>query len=211
MVRRLPGHLAQEDLMGFGWVGLMEAHKRAAPGMDEEEFEAYALYRIRGAMQDHLRRLDPTPRRLRRVARQIQRQEATLRAELGRAATPAELADRMSMSTEQIDDTRRELSERSLARQQARSLDDLELAHADRSPEETAGRKQLERLTAEAVDKLPERLQGVLRMYYGEGMCFRSIGDVLGVTESRACQLHAQALRVLRAEFGEETDGDRGR
>jgi DNA-directed RNA polymerase specialized sigma subunit len=48
-------------------------------------------------------------------------------------------------------------------------------------------------------------------MYHGEGMCFRSIGDVLGVTESRACQLHAQALRVLRAEFGEETDGDRGR
>jgi RNA polymerase sigma factor (sigma-70 family) len=98
LVRKLPDHITIGDLIGYGWVGLMEAYQRAQPDMPQQEFEAYASYRIRGAMLDYLRTLDPATRDLRRASRKLTESIRTLTAKHNRPPEEEEIARDLDFS-----------------------------------------------------------------------------------------------------------------
>lgn len=205
MARRLPGHISVADLTGYAWVGLLEAFRRASPDMQDEEFEAYALYRIRGAMLDHLRSMDPQTRSLRSMSRRVTRAIADLSSKLGRAPEENEIADALQMTSEKYRATLLELDRAGMTRLELIDFDKLDGNQSNvELPEETAGRRELGGAVADAITKLPERLQQVLALYYTEECTLREIGAILDVSESRVCQLHTEAIHRLRAAIGAE-------
>lgn len=203
-VRRVPGHITVNDLVSYGWIGLLEAFERAAPGMDNEEFEAYALYRIRGAILDHLRSLDPATRKARSTSRRISRSMTNLTRSLGRQPEETEIAADLTMSVEQYRAALDEVGKAGLARLEMLDLDEVEIDGGGSAPDEGAARRELARKVTAAIAALPERLQIVLSLLYTEERTLREIGYVLDVTESRACQLHSEAIHRLRAAVGRE-------
>lgn len=203
-VRRVPAHITVNDLVSYGWIGLLEAFARAAPDMDAEEFEAYALYRIRGAILDHLRSLDPATRKARSTSRRIARSMAKLTKSLGRPPEEEEISGDLAMSIEAYRAALDEVGKAGLARLEMLDLDEVELDGGAASPDEGAARRELVTRATAAIAALPERLQVVLALYYTEERTLREIGYVLDVTESRACQLHSEAIHRLRAAVGRE-------
>ncbi len=179
LARRLPSHVHVEDLMGAGFVGLADAlnkYDRSGP----DRFEAYADCRIRGAMLDELRSYDPLSRDLRDLNNRIVSAVRCLTAELGRPPEEIEIAQKLELP---------------VAAFRERLLSDDATEAADHQLLRTERRERL----SDAVGQLPERLQSLLRLYYEQDYTLREIGDMLGVTESRACQLHAEAIVRLRA------------
>lgn len=197
----LPPQINRDDLLHSGVLGLLEALQRYDPSQ-EVKFETYAALRIRGAMLDELRRNCWLPRSLTRQMREMDKALSVLTAQLGRAPTEQELAAELGLKLETLHKTVAEINCASFL-----SLDELLFFPEDEDPESAplesvlAGEEK-ERL-ADAVDKLPERQRLVLALYYQEEMTLKEIGLVLGVSESRVCQLHAQALARLRAIFKE--------
>jgi RNA polymerase sigma factor for flagellar operon FliA len=200
-VRTLPAGIAFDDILGAGWLGLSEALHRRQPSMPENEFEAYASHRVRGAILDYLRDLDPLSRKLRQASRNISRAAADLVGRLGRYPTEEELAVELGLELEQYQSLLAEISRAGHARFE---LSDNE-ASANPSPEAEASLRELAEQVSRAVDELPERLRMILGLYYQEGCSLREIGEILGVTESRVCQLHSEAIHLIRARL------DRGR
>ncbi len=197
--RRVPSHVTVNDLIGYAWLGLVEAHHRASADMPESEFEAYANCRVRGAMLDYLRSLDPMSRTMRAASKQVSRAVVDLTKKHGRVPEEAEVASALDVSLETYRDKLSEFSTAGMA-----GIDVTEIRESDLTAgvlaidEELAKRSALE-LVASTVSTLPTRLQRVLALYYQESCTFREIGAVLGVTESRACQIHASAIHHLRA------------
>ena len=177
MVRKLPREVALDDLLGAGWVGLAEALRRCGPDMPEHEIEAYASHRIRGAILDYLRSLDPMSRKMRNASRTITAAVRDLSLRLGRAPEEQEIANELGLPLEDYQDLLSQVS--------AAEVTQLELV--DR--------------IADAVDYLPERLRLVVGLYYQDECSLKEIGAILGVTESRACQLHSEAIHRMRAHI----------
>lgn len=211
----LPPHVEFDDLVSYGMFGLVEAVER----FDFErgvKFETYAAARIRGAIIDGLRSADWVPRSVRQKARELEKELIRLESRLGRAATDDEIAEALGMTVQEYDRLLAELSGVSLV-----SLDEVWVADPEEesqlrlletvsnesaaSPEDTLEEKELERLLAEAIDRLPERERLVVALYYHEGLTLKEIGRVLGVTESRVCQIHTKAILRLRAYLGART------
>lgn len=199
MARRVPADVTVEDLVGYGWLGLLEAFRRA-DGMGDGELEAYVSYRIRGAMLDHLRSLDPMARTTRALARRIGGAVGKKTAQLGRAPTEREAAAELEMSVEEYCAAQRRVAEATTTRADAVDIDAL--ASPTAPPDEGAQTSIRKERLAGAIRTLPERLQHVLALYYQEGCTLAEIGEILGVTEARACQLHGDAVRRLRAVMG---------
>jgi RNA polymerase sigma factor for flagellar operon FliA len=204
LARKVPSHISVADLTGYAWVGLVEAFSRASPDMDEQEFEAYALYRIRGAMLDHLRSLDTHTRTTRVTSRKVTRAIQTLTSKLKRSPEEHEIATELSMTLEEYRSTLSVLDSAGMNRLEVLDIDAEIMASEAELPEESAGRKELQAVVAEAITKLPERLQHVLALYYTEECTLREIGEVLEVSESRVSQLHTEAVHRLRAFIGKE-------
>jgi len=204
LARRLPAHISVSDLIGYAWVGLVEAFARSSAGMDEEEFEAYALYRIRGAMLDHLRSLDTQTRASRATSRKVTRAITALTARLGRPPEEAEISEELKMTLEEYRAILTALDKAGMSRLEMLDVDVEMPADAADLPEDTAGQNELRDLVAEAIKELPQRLQTVLALYYGEEATLREIGVILEVSESRVCQLHTEAIHRLRAAVGRE-------
>ena len=204
LARKLPTTITVADLVSYGWVGLLEAFDRASPDMDEAEFEAYALYRVRGAALDHLRSLDPASRAARSQSRAISRGIQSLTKKLGRPPEEDEIAKELGMSLEAYRTQLDTVGRAGMARLEMLDLDDVQQASDTESAEDTAGRKELSAVVTGAIEELPLRLQQVLALYYSEGHTLREIGIVLEVTESRACQLHTEAIHRLRAAIGKD-------
>lgn len=201
--RKLPMSISTSDLVGYGWVGLLEAYRRVDAFTDSDEFEAYALYRVRGAMLDHLRCLDPATRAARQASRAIARASAKMERTLGRSPEEEEIARELGVDLERYRTMLSEVARAGMSR--------LELLDVDRMDEGALGASEsesdaiaLRELLANKIGGLPQRLQQVLALYYQEDLSLRDIGAVLGVTESRACQLHAEALHRLRGLIGRE-------
>ena len=208
----LPAHVEQADLVSYGTFGLIAAIARYEPTR-EVKFESYAMARIRGAIIDELRNTDWIPRSVRMKARQFERTVAELEGKLRRTPTDEEIATAMDMDVEEI---RKVLGQLSLVNVVA--LDEL-LTDDDGGssprlgdtlqdssaldPQAMAEHGEARQLLARAVEQLPEREKVVVSLYYFEGLTLADIGRVLGVTESRICQLHTQAVLHLRTKLAD--------
>ena len=200
LVRRLPRQIAIDDLIGAGWVGLAEALRKREAFASDDEFEAYAAYRIKGAILDYLRSLDPMTRKTRGASRQITIAIRTLTARLGRAPSETEIAGELGIELETYHDLLYQIAQADPARLELTDLHGVR-ASSDSAPDIIASRRELGERIAEAVETMPQRLQLVLALYYQEECSLREVGQVLGVTEARACQLHAEAIHRIRAHI----------
>jgi len=204
LARKVPSHISVADLTGYAWIGLVEAFARSGDHMSEAEFEAYALYRIRGAMLDHLRSLDTASRTSRATSRKVTRAISKLTQSLLRPPEEEEIAAELAMTVLEYRATLATLDRAGMNRLEMLDIDTELPADGAEHPEELAGRKELHEAVAEAIHTLPERLQHVLALYYTEECTLREIGAILEVSESRVCQLHTEAVHRLRAAIGRE-------
>ena len=207
----LPSHVEVSDLIQSGIFGLVDAIEKFEPERGLK-FETYAMQRIRGAILDDLRAQDWVPRSVRSRARDVERALERLEAKYQRTATDAELATELDLSVEDLRELFAQLQMTSVV-----ALDDLigfgssTSSLAETLPDERAedpiatlvdrdSRRQL----AEAVERLSERDRVVVTLYYFENLTLAEIGKVLGVTESRVCQLHTRAVLRLRSKLTEQ-------
>lgn len=204
VARKVPSHITVADLTGYAWIGLVEAFARATDDMDEDEFEAYALYRIRGAMLDYLRSLDSHSRASRALSRKVTRAIQKLTRIHGRQPEEEEIAAELELTLLQYRATLASLDRAGMNRLEMIDIDAETMADGAELPDDSAGRKEIQRAVADAITQLPERLQQVLALYYTEECTLREIGAILDVSESRVCQLHTEAVHRLRAAVGKE-------
>lgn len=203
---RLPPHVPLDDLVQAGIVGLIDAVHKYDPGK-HVPLPAYAKFRIRGAILDSLRDLDWSPRELRRKSRRIEDAHQKLGTELGRPATEEELAAALGMSLAELQHVLGDL--RGL---QIGSLDEPAEEGWPAEEAAVAGEPfsdpftacldgEMRGLLAQAIAALPEREQQVLSLYYFEELTMKEVGAVLGVGESRICQIHSTAMVRLRSQL----------
>ena len=209
LARRLPRHVDIEDLVGAGSLGLADAFARRG-GMRGSEFEAFATFRIRGAMLDELRRLDAMPRRSRRSAKRLAIACRAVEQKLGRPAVEEEVAAELGLDVHayqalrsKIDASRAPLPFSALASDDHDATQDVPDPRNE-APDALAARAQLGAQIARRVGALPERMRTVLNGIYVEGATLKQIGKTLGVSESRICQIHSEALALLRSTFHED-------
>jgi RNA polymerase sigma factor FliA len=205
----LPASVEQSDLVSYGMLGLLDAVAKFDPARGFK-FETYAIARIKGSMLDELRSIDWVPRSVRSKARTLERAVANLQAELHRTPTDAELAAEVGVSDQELQTMLGQVSFTGLV-----ALDEL-LGHGDRDSGGTLADTLVDRapgplaayeveeireLLAASIRDLPERERTVVGLYYYEGLTLADIGGILGVTESRVCQIHTKAVLSLRARM----------
>jgi RNA polymerase sigma factor for flagellar operon FliA len=205
----MPSTIEQADLVSYGIFGLIDAIEKFEPER-QLKFETYAISRIRGAIIDELRAIDWVPRSMRVKARDIERAYAALETRLGRTANEQELADELGLTLEALQNVLGQLMLTTMA-----ALDDVfhsgdgdQISLGDtiadtrmEVPGEQLEASETKMLLAQAISGLPERDKIVLTLYYYEGLTLSEIGQVLGVTESRICQLHTKAVLQLRSRL----------
>lgn len=207
LARRVPRTITVADLVSCGWLGLMEAFTRAAPGMPDEEFEAYASYRIRGAMLDYLRSLDTASREMRRASRRLARAIRDLTRTHNRPPTEVEIAAALGLPEGAYHEQLSRIASAGMTRLELMDFDLIDQVDVDsdhRTVDEEVMHREVLGAVSDAIHTLPPRLQQVLALYYQEDCTLREIGLVLGVTESRVSQLHTEAMHRLRASIGKE-------
>lgn len=208
LAARLPSSVEVDDLIQAGIIGLLEAARHFS-GDRGASFETYAGIRIRGAMLDELRQTDWAPRSVHRRLREVSEAIRTIEQSQGREAREAEVADYLGISLEDYRDIVQDAS-----RCQVLSLDaggedhdeTMDAADGTAGPGEHLQHGEFQQVLVQAIDGLPERERLVLSMYYDDELNLREIGAVLGVSESRVCQIHGQALTRLRARMQDWRD-----
>ena len=210
----LPASVDPADLVSNGMFGLIDAIEKYQPDR-AIKFETYAVSRIRGAIIDELRSYDWVPRSVRQKARDVEGAYHTLQLDLGRTPTDEEVAERLGITVKALRQIFRQVSYVHVA-----ALDELLTIGGDKSDRVSLGDtiaddraddpvallevEETKDVLGHAVSDLPEREKIVISLYYYEGMTLAEIGQVLGVTESRACQLHTKAVMQLRAQLSPE-------
>lgn len=223
---RLPQHVLLEDLVHSGVLGLIDAFQKYNPGR-QVQFRTYAKFRIRGAILDSLRELDWSPRDLRQKARRLEAVDLELKSRLGRPATELELASELGVSLESFQDLLTELRGLDLGSLQAAGPEDSIEPTESGPPGLGTGepdayalclKSEMKALLADAIDELPEKEKQVLSLYYFDELTMKEIGAILGVTESRICQIHSTAMVRLRARMSQtlnagdnQREGERAR
>ena len=185
-------------------LGLLDAAERFDPARGER-FEVFAEFRIRGAMLDSLRSRDSLSRDMRRVSTELKRAYADMANQLGREPSEVEVAAHLGVSVAEVRARRAKLSGWSVV-----GFDDAGPAFLEQTsdeklanPCEVAAARELFGHMIDHIERLPEKMQLVLSLYYCEDLNLREIGHILGVTESRVCQLHGEATKLLRVSLGE--------
>jgi len=204
LVQRLPSQVEMNDLISVGVLGLIDAAGRYKPTLGVP-FDAFARRRVHGAMLDALRELDWAPRSLRRLRREMDSTVANLRHTLGREPEESEIAAAMDLSPQEYDkalEQLRTLEIGSLRQLEAPAPDGTSLLELCVDSSEGAvaqlERKELREHLARAIEQLPERERHILALYYEQELTLAEIGEVIGVGESRVCQLRSLALSRLR-------------
>ena len=204
LMSRLPASVDVDDLIQNGMMGLLDALGRYEQGLGAQ-VETYAVQRIRGAMLDGLRENDWLPRSLRRDMRRIEAAIHGLEQQFGRQPSETELAAALDMPLEDYQRMLQDARGHQLVyledfnREEDDDYLERHLAHEGNDPLTLLEDVDIRRRLVAAIEHLPEREQLVMALYYDEELNLREIGEVLGVTESRVCQLHSQAVARLRA------------
>ena len=213
LISRLPACVQVEDLIQSGMIGLLEAAKNydATQGAS---FETYAGIRIRGSMLDEIRKGDWTPRSLHRKVREITQAMREIETEQGRDARDSEVADRLNMSLDEYHMILQDASSHQIVSfedvpsRDAAVVDGFSAKIA--GPLENLQEDNIKDVLAKVIASLPEREKLVMSLYYDEELNLRETGEVLGVSESRVCQIHSQALIRLKSKvqrlFNENED-----
>jgi RNA polymerase sigma factor for flagellar operon FliA len=208
MIGRLPANVEMDDLVQAGVMGLMDAMQRYETGHGAQ-FETFAMQRVRGAMLDELRGTDWVPRSVRKNQRDISGAVHALENKLQRAPTDAEIAGHMALPLQDYHDMLSDVRGAQLVYADDYEAADGDTHYLDRhlKPDDASDpaaqlsdRRFREALVA-AIENLPEREQYVMSMYYEHDMNLKEIAAVLGVTESRVCQLHSQSVARLRSKL----------
>lgn len=204
LMSRLPASVQVDDLIQAGMIGLIEASRKFDPEQGAS-FETYAGIRIRGAMLDEIRRTDWTPRSVHRKAREVAEAVRMIENEKGRDARDVEVAEAMGLD---LDEYHKILQDATGCRifsfEDPGSVGEDGLAPSHRQPNQPLENLQncdFKHGLAGAIKGLPERERLVMALYYDEELNLREIGEILGVSESRVCQIHGQALIRLRARM----------
>lgn len=208
---KLPNTVESADLISYGIFGLIDAIEKYDPARGIK-FETYAISRIRGAIIDELRTLDWVPRSVRARARDIENAIVKLEGSLNRTPDDAEVAAELGISVKELQDSYTKLSYTSIV-----SFDEVWAPNSDRDDKSTLAAvikdesapdpvaafesEEIKTILADAIERLSERERTVVALYYYEGLPLKEIGQVLGVTESRASQLHTKAVLRLRARL----------
>jgi len=209
----LPQNIEQSDLVSYGIFGLIDAIEKFDPERNIK-FETYAIARIKGAIIDELRSIDWVPRSVRAKARSVERAYAKLENTLLRTPTDSEVATELGISEAELQAIFHQISFVGVV-----ALDEmLSSGGGDRGESTTLGEtiadksegpvaqfegEEMKQLLAAAINRLGEREKMVLMLYYYEGFTLAQIGEVLGVTESRVCQIHTKAVLQLRSRMAE--------
>jgi RNA polymerase sigma factor for flagellar operon FliA len=212
----LPPNIEQADLVSYGIFGLIDAIEK----FDLEraiKFETYAISRIKGAIIDELRSIDWIPRSVRYKAREVEKAYAALEAKLHRSPTESEVAEELGIKLEDLHTIFSQVSFVNVV-----ALDELLTAGGEKGDklslvdtlEDTKAEdpvaafetEETKYLLAKAINTLPEREKIVVTLYYYEGLTLAEIGQVLGVTESRICQMHTKAVLQLRGKLADQKD-----
>ncbi len=205
LAARLPSSVEVDDLIQAGMIGLIEASRNYDPEQGAT-FETYASIRIRGSMIDEIRRGDWTPRSVHRKVREAGEITRDIEQRTGRAAGAKEVADAMQMPIEEYNRLLEDAACGQILSLESHVEDNGEarLARAvTHTPQIEAERNEFRESLAAEIAELPDREQLVLSLYYEQEMNLREIGAVLGVSESRVCQIHGQAMLRLRARMGD--------
>lgn len=214
----LPANIEQADLVSYGIFGLIDAIDKFE--LDRGiKFETYAISRIKGAIIDELRAIDWVPRSVRFKAREVERALSKLESQLRRTPSDKEIADEMGISTNDLRNIYSQVSFVSLV-----ALDEFMSAGSDKGdrvslldtledvgaedPVSAFEVEEMKTILAGAINRLSEREKLVVTLYYYEGMTLNEIGRVLGVTESRVCQMHTKAVMQLRTRIAELSRSD---
>jgi RNA polymerase sigma factor for flagellar operon FliA len=200
---RLPDHVALDDLYQAGMVGLLEA-ARNFDGSKGASFETYAGIRIRGAILDEIRRGDWAPRSVHRNARKIAQAIAHIEQQTGADARDEQIAQELGVDLDTYYKMLKDINGvRVLAMEEA-GLDEENSGFPARNgdtPFDQVKKSQFRQQLIQGIDQLPERERLVLSLYYEQEMNLKEIGLILGVSESRVCQIHGQAMARLRARL----------
>jgi RNA polymerase sigma factor for flagellar operon FliA len=203
----LPNSVDSADLVSYGVFGLIDAIEKFDPERGHK-FETYAMSRIRGAIVDELRSLDWVPRTLRAKAREIEKAYQRLEGTLHRTPTDGELAREVGMTLRQLQNVLGRLAttgvttlEGALAAERGDVSRGDALADRRDGPGDNLMAQESRSTLMREVALLPERERNVLTLYYFEGLNMSEIGEVLTVSESRVCQIHAKAVLHLRSRL----------
>jgi len=206
LMSRLPASVQADDLIQAGMIGLIEASRKFDPEQGAS-FETYAGIRIRGAMLDEIRRTDWTPRSVHRKAREVAEAVRKIENDKGRDARDVEVASEMGISLEEYHKILQDSTGcRIFSFEDPGMLGEEGIPQSGRhidQPLESLQKSDFKQGLADEIKGLPERERLVMALYYDEELNLREIGEILGVSESRVCQIHGQALIRLRARMGE--------
>lgn len=210
----LPAHVDQDDLYSSGLVGLLNAVRNFDP-QGGSTFESYARVRIRGAIFDELRRLDWVPRSVHDKARKVQAVMQELEQKLGEPPSAEQMAKALKLSVSEYHELLDEIRPATFVCLDASPLNDDEEENrhdriADESqpdPLDCTARREFAALIAKRITQLPEMQRKVLALYYFEDLRLREIAEAFGVTESRICQIHSQAILAIRAFLKQQETG----
>ena len=210
----LPPNCAIEDITSYGVEGLIDAIEKFSPNKGAQ-FETYAIMRIKGAIIDKMRAQDWLPRSIRKKIKDIKTAVETLKQDLGRTPTNQEIADYVGIDKEKIADIMAEdttvgslYDKKYSGDEGVEIIDTLEDTKSD-NPLEKLAQRDVKNELQNALKQLPERERMVMVLYYHENMTLKEIGESIEVSESRVCQIHAQAIMKLRNILNQQNNGEK--
>jgi RNA polymerase sigma factor for flagellar operon FliA len=208
---RLPSHIDLDDLHNTGVIGLMDAIEKYDPDKNCK-FKTYAEFRIKGAILDQLRSLDWVPRSVRQKSRRLERAYGEVEQRLGRSANDDEVADSLGLQLDKFHELLNQVRGISLVNLEeirgTNSDGDRTGTYADiiedvnsENPFASLKLAEMKQVIAQTISALPEKERLVISLYYYEDLNMKEIGGILGITESRVCQIHTKAVLRLRAKL----------